>query len=249
MAHKKGVGSTDNGRDSNSKRLGVKLYGGQAAKAGNIIVRQRGTKFHPGENVYKGKDFTLHAAVDGVVTFRRRRKNRTYVSVLPNGAEETLAAAAPKAKAAPKKKAAPAPEPEAPATEQAAKTEAPATEQDTKAEAPKEEKPKAKAKASKSEKITLPSGKKIKQDDLKMIEGVGPKIEGLLKDGGITTWEELANAPTEKVQAILDEAGPRYRMHSPATWAKQAKLAHEAKWEELEAFQDHLDGGREPDEK
>ena len=82
-----------------------------------------------------------------------------------------------------------------------------------------------------------------------MIEGVGPKIEGLLKDGGITTWEELANAPTEKVQAILDEAGPRYRMHSPATWAKQAKLAHEAKWEELEAFQDHLDGGREPDEK
>ena len=251
MAHKKGVGSTDNGRDSNSKRLGVKLYGGQAARAGNIIVRQRGTKFHPGENVYKGKDFTLHAAVDGVVTFRRRRKNRTYVSVLPNGAEETLAAAAPKAKAVPKKKAAPAPEPKAPATEQAEKTaapaaeETPATEQDTKAEAPKEEK----AKAPKSEKITLPSGKKIKQDDLKMIEGVGPKIEGLLKDGGITTWEELANAPTEKVQAILDEAGPRYRMHSPATWAKQAKLAHEAKWEELEAFQDHLDGGREPDEK
>ena len=251
MAHKKGVGSTDNGRDSNSKRLGVKLYGGQAARAGNIIVRQRGTKFHPGENVYKGKDFTLHAAVDGVVTFRRRRKNRTYVSVLPNGAEETLAAAAPKARAVPKKKAAPAPEPEVPVTEQAVKTaapaaeETPATEQDTKAEAPKEEK----AKAPKSEKITLPSGKKIKQDDLKMIEGVGPKIEGLLKDGGITTWEELANAPTEKVQAILDEAGPRYRMHSPATWAKQAKLAHEAKWEELEAFQDHLDGGREPDEK
>lgn len=258
MAHKKGVGSTDNGRDSNSKRLGVKLYGGQAAKAGNIIVRQRGTKFHPGENVYKGKDFTLHAAVDGVVTFRRRRKNRTYVSVLPNGAEETLAAAAPKAKAAPKKKAAPAPEPEAPATEQAVKTEAPAAEeapakeQAAKTEAPAAEeapKPKAEAKASKSEKITLPSGKKIKQDDLKMIEGVGPKIEGLLKDGGITTWEELANAPTEKVQAILDEAGPRYRMHDPATWAKQAKLAHEAKWEELEAFQDHLDGGREPSDE
>ena len=255
MAHKKGVGSTDNGRDSNSKRLGVKLYGGQAARAGNIIVRQRGTKFHPGENVYKGKDFTLHAAVDGVVTFRRRRKNRTYVSVLPNGVEETLVAAAPKAKAAPKKEAAPVPEAEAPATEQAVKTaapaaeETPATEQDTKAEAPKEEKPEAKAKAPKSEKITLPSGKKIKQDDLKMIEGVGPKIEGLLKDGGITTWKELANAPTEKVQAILDEAGPRYRMHDPATWAKQAKLAHEAKWEELEALQDHLDGGREPDEK
>ena len=125
MAHKKGVGSTDNGRDSNSKRLGVKLYGGQAARAGNIIVRQRGTKFHPGENVYKGKDFTLHAAVDGVVTFRRRRKNRTYVSVLPNGAEETLVAAAPKAKAAPKKEAAPVPEAEAPATEQAPRQKRP----------------------------------------------------------------------------------------------------------------------------
>jgi large subunit ribosomal protein L27 len=64
MAHKKGVGSTDNGRDSKSKRLGVKLFGGQFAKAGNIIVRQRGTKYHPGENVYMGKDFTLHARIE-----------------------------------------------------------------------------------------------------------------------------------------------------------------------------------------
>jgi large subunit ribosomal protein L27 len=66
MAHKKGVGSTDNGRDSNSKRLGVKLFGGQFARAGNIIVRQRGTKFHPGDNVGMGRDFTLHALVDGL---------------------------------------------------------------------------------------------------------------------------------------------------------------------------------------
>lgn len=83
-----------------------------------------------------------------------------------------------------------------------------------------------------------------------MVEGVGPKIEGLLNEGGIHTWEDLANAPTEKVQAILDEAGPRYRMHDPATWAKQAKLAHEGQWEELEALQNRLDGGREvSDEK
>ena len=81
MAHKKGVGSTDNGRDSNAKYLGVKLFGGQSARAGNIIVRQRGTRFHPGENVYKGKDFTLHAKVDGTVAFKRRRNNRVYISI------------------------------------------------------------------------------------------------------------------------------------------------------------------------
>ena len=84
MAHKKGVGSTDNGRDSNSKRLGVKLYGGQTARAGNIIIRQRGTKFHPGANVGMGKDFTLHALVDGKVAYKKGKKNRTFVSVVPS---------------------------------------------------------------------------------------------------------------------------------------------------------------------
>lgn len=83
MAHKKGVGSTDNGRDSNSKRLGVKLFGGQAIKAGNIIVRQRGTKYHAGENVYIGKDHTVHAKVDGTVSYKKGRLNRTFISVIP----------------------------------------------------------------------------------------------------------------------------------------------------------------------
>ncbi len=87
MAHKKGVGSTDNGRDSNSKRLGVKLFGGQYAKAGNIIVRQRGTKFHPGENVGMGKDHTLHALVNGTVEFRKKRLNRTFVNIIPINAQ------------------------------------------------------------------------------------------------------------------------------------------------------------------
>lgn len=83
MAHKKGVGSSDNGRDSKSKRLGVKLFGGQLAQAGNIIVRQRGTKFHPGKNVGIGGDDTLFALVDGSVAFGER-KGRRVVDVIPN---------------------------------------------------------------------------------------------------------------------------------------------------------------------
>jgi large subunit ribosomal protein L27 len=83
MAHKKGAGSSRNGRDSQSKRLGVKLFGGQIAKAGNIIVRQRGTKHNPGTNVGLGKDHTLFALTDGEVEFRRKKDNRSYVSVKP----------------------------------------------------------------------------------------------------------------------------------------------------------------------
>jgi large subunit ribosomal protein L27 len=83
MAHKKGQGSTRNGRDSNSKRLGVKKFGGQVVKAGNILVRQRGTKFHPGLNVGRGGDDTLFALIDGVVKFEIKKDNRRYVNVLP----------------------------------------------------------------------------------------------------------------------------------------------------------------------
>jgi large subunit ribosomal protein L27 len=83
MAHKKGAGSSRNGRDSESKRLGVKLFGGQTAKAGSIIVRQRGTKHNPGLNVGLGKDHTLFALTDGEVEFKRRKDNKTYVSVKP----------------------------------------------------------------------------------------------------------------------------------------------------------------------
>lgn len=93
MAHKKGVGSSDNGRDSKSKRLGVKLFGGQYAKAGNILVRQRGTKFHAGENTYLGKDFTIHAKVDGTVAFHKSKLNRTWITIIPalNEVKETVA--------------------------------------------------------------------------------------------------------------------------------------------------------------
>jgi len=83
MAHKKGVGSSKNGRESESKRLGVKIFGGAFAKAGNILIRQRGTVHHPGENVGIGKDHTLFALIDGVVAFRKKKDNRSYVSIVP----------------------------------------------------------------------------------------------------------------------------------------------------------------------
>ena len=83
MAHKKGVGSSENGRESESNRLGVKIFGGQAAIAGNIIVRQRGTKHNPGRNVGMGKDHTLYALCDGVVKFTRKKDNKSFVSIEP----------------------------------------------------------------------------------------------------------------------------------------------------------------------
>ena len=87
MAHKKGEGSVKNGRDSQSKRLGVKIFGGQSAINGNIIVRQRGTVFHPGKNVGVGRDFTIFATADGVVEFRKTKGDKTFISV--NAVEAT----------------------------------------------------------------------------------------------------------------------------------------------------------------
>jgi large subunit ribosomal protein L27 len=86
MAHKKGVGSSKNGRESESKRLGIKIFGGQQAIAGNILVRQRGTRHNPGLNVGMGKDHTLFALVSGTVEFRKRKNNRSFVSVIPTEA-------------------------------------------------------------------------------------------------------------------------------------------------------------------
>lgn len=213
MAHKKGVGSTDNGRDSKSKRLGVKLFGGQAASAGNIIVRQRGTRFHPGENVYMGRDFTIHAAIDGYVTFTRRKDDRTYVGV---SSARPVLIEAPAAKPAAEK---PAAKPAAKPAEVAAPV----------AEAAPAAKP----------------AKAPKQDDLKIVEGVGPKIEQLLHEGGIKTWAELAEADVDRLKEILDAAGPRYQIHNPSTWPAQAKFAAEGRFEELKEYQEMLIGGRD----
>ena len=134
MAHKKGVGSTDNGRDSNSKRLGVKLFGGEMAKAGNIIVRQRGTRFHPGLNVGMGKDHTLFALSPGVVTFQKRRNNRTFVNVVNEVVEKPQPKKKSVAKAAPKTKAAEAKTEKAPEPKKAAKKPAKAFEEMTQEE-------------------------------------------------------------------------------------------------------------------
>ena len=101
MAHKKGAGSSRNGRESHSKRLGIKIFGGQAAIAGNILVRQRGTKHHPDKGVGIGKDHTLFALVDGTVIFKKKQDNKSYVSILPAAVvKEVVAEQAPAKKAA-----------------------------------------------------------------------------------------------------------------------------------------------------
>lgn len=236
MAHKKGVGSTDNGRDSNPKYLGVKLFAGQYAKPGSIIVRQRGTKFHPGVNVDMGKDHTLHSMIEGRVSFVKKRNNRTYVNILPldevavTNAERSSALAdkqaatdegkasgtkvATKAKAAPKAKATPAPA--TPKAEAAPSDDAPAFVQ----------------------------GNAEGSDDLKKIEGIGPKIAELLTNAGYGTFAAVAATTPENISAILANAGKRYTMHNPGTWPKQAEMAAEGKWEELKVWQDELDGGK-----
>lgn len=223
MAHKKAASSTDNGRDSISKRLGVKLFGGQTAKAGNIIVRQRGTRFHAGLNTYLGKDFTLHAKVDGVVSFRKRKFNRTFVDITPlDAVQETVA------KVAPKKVATKVEVTEAPA----AVAEAPVAVENTGSGSTD----------AAAETVALPKG--VKQDDLKLIEGVGPKIAGLLQEAGLDTWAKVAAATPEAIKEILTAAGSRYATHNPGTWPKQAELAAAGKFDELKAWQDELDGGK-----
>ena len=131
MAHKKGVGSSKNGRESESKRLGVKIFGGQAAIAGNIIVRQRGTQHHPGANVGIGKDHTIYALTDGVVEFRKKKNNRSFVSVIPFETE------VPASKPAKKKAAIKEKESDAPV--QSAQAENVETKKETKAEKKAEE--------------------------------------------------------------------------------------------------------------
>ncbi len=303
MAHKKGAGSSDNGRDSKSKRLGVKLFGGQRAVAGNIIIRQRGTQFHAGDNVYMGRDHTLHAAIDGLVVFKRSFKDRRFVSIEPYkevletpvksakkaSAPKQEAVVAPAAKSA--KKAAAVAEAvaeevvdesvavaeevaavpavalakeeadavvEVPAAKKAAapkKEAAPA-----KSAAPKKEAAPEKEAAPKKEPASAPARqgsaggkasadkKGPKLDDLKIIEGVGPKIETLLKEGGISTWAELAAASEDRIKEILAAAGPRYQIHDPSTWPAQAKFAAGGQWDELKEYQDMLTGGRDKSE-
>lgn len=183
MAHKKGQGSSRNGRESESKRLGVKLFGGQTAIPGNILVRQRGTKFHAGVGVGMGKDHTLFAKEVGLVTFTTKKGNKRYISVLPVD-EEVVVKEVAKKKAAPKKEAAP-------------KAEAP------KAEAPKAEAPKAKKAASKGDDLKKLNGvgpafeKRLNALGIftfaDMIALTDAKIEELEKQDSMTSMEEWHN--------------------------------------------------------
>jgi large subunit ribosomal protein L27 len=195
MAHKKGMGSSQNGRESESKRLGVKIYGGQFAKAGNILVRQRGTKHYPGKNVGMGKDHTLYALIEGTVMFRKKRKNRSYVSVDPIVAVEEAV----ETKQTP--------------VEEVSMTE-PVTEQ--KPETPQKAAEKTVSKTGEKEKSKA-------TDDLKELTGVGPKLAEILNHAGITTFEEVAGSTVDKLKEILAEAGSRYASKDPAPWIEQAK--------------------------
>lgn len=225
MAHKKGAGSTRNGRDSESKRLGIKLFGGQFAKAGNIIVRQRGTKHHPGDNVGIGKDHTLFALQDGIIVYKRKRKNRSYVSVIDQEAYSELMGLdiAPKkeiTKAKPSKK------------ETAPKTEAKAPAESTKEVA---EVKKQKPKAAKEEKATetsvepadllntLGTAEESDKQDLKKISGIGPAFEKKLNNLGIYTYAQISKLTEKEMDMLAELTGfSKARMISN-NWVEEAK--------------------------
>ncbi len=217
MAHKKGVGSSDNGRDSHSKRLGVKLSGGSYAIPGNIIVRQRGTKFHPGLNVGMGKDHTLYAREEGFVTFTKKRKNRTYVSIEPTHIVTDEVVTGTIASRNIKSDDIQSGE---------ALTEDQVVEVDNKGNA-------------------VEDASTQVSDDLTLIEGVGPKTNEKLHEAGIHTFAQLAAASQVQLNEILENAGRHYAHIDPTTWPQQAQLATDGKMDELKELQDRLMGGRD----
>jgi large subunit ribosomal protein L27 len=207
MAHKKGVGSTDNGRDSNSKRLGVKLFGGQVAQAGNIIVRQRGTKYHSGPNTYLSKDFTIHAKVDGTISFRKRKGNKTFVSVVPM--DEVAETIAPVKKEKAKVEKAPA--------KKAAVAEAPAKK------AASAEKATTGGNSSEALLAIIGTASADAKDDLKKIKGVGPKLEEALNEIGIYTYAQvgkMTDAECDLLDELLSTGKGKAKKDN---WAEQVK--------------------------
>jgi large subunit ribosomal protein L27 len=276
MAHKKGAGSSDNGRDSNPQYLGVKMYGGQSAIPGNILVRQRGTKFHPGVGVYMGKDHTLHASVPGIVTFKKGKDDKRIVFITPftAGSDAALNQTANEeakeaAKVERKAKAANVRSIKAAATPAATTTVTGAAKATVATKATVVAKPAvakvatvkaapAKAAIVSETVVSAPVAATIVTetvaattttvqggDDLKKIEGIGPKIEELFYAAGITTFVQLSETSTARMEEILAGGGPRYATHSPMTWGHQASLAADGEWDELKELQDRLDGGRE----
>ncbi|HHB78357.1 MAG TPA: 50S ribosomal protein L27, partial [Saprospiraceae bacterium] len=192
-----------------------------------------------GLNVGMGKDHTIYALVDGAVEFKKRRMGRTFVNIIPFDQVEEKLDAKPKAK----KKATPKIVEEKPVAESKVVEEAPAVVETPAADEPLFKMPEDETMAFDAPAPTMETPKGIKFDDLKVIEGIGPKIAEHLINGGIDTWQKLADAPVERLQEILTEAGPRYQMHNPTTWPQQAQLCVDGKWDELNALQDRLDGG------
>jgi large subunit ribosomal protein L27 len=280
MAHKKGAGSTDNGRDSAPQYLGVKKFGGERVRAGNIIVTQRGTRFHPGINTYLGKDFTLHAAIEGVVCFRYGRDAKRVVYVSPvkedgsllvppqprkvKGAKTSLLTVADRLARSSAKATVRTAKPVVAKTTVAKATLAepviahvaetvhvePAVAHV--AEAVHVEPVVAHvAEAVHVEPVVAHVAKTVTpqaasaKDDLKKIEGIGPKIEELFNNAGIHTFAELAAADVEHLKEILHAAGPRYTIHNPASWSHQSEMAAAGQWAELKIWQDAHIGGKE----
>lgn len=206
MAHKKGQGSSRNGRESESKRLGVKLFGGQTAIPGNILVRQRGTKFHPGTGVGMGKDHTIFAKEAGIVTFTTKRNNRKFISVIPVD-EETVVKEVKAKKAAAKKTTKKTTE---------VKEEAAPKKEVAKKEAPKKE---AAAKAAPKKSAAK------KGDDLKKINGVGPAFEKRLNSMGIFTYADMAALTLDSAAALEEKHGDA--MTSPEQWGEWIEQAKE----------------------
>jgi large subunit ribosomal protein L27 len=202
MAHKKGEGSTRNGRESHSKRLGVKIYGGEYAIPGNILVRQRGTTHHPGEGVGIGKDHTLFALREGVVLFKRGRKDRSYVHVLPETDSGALngTAAAPKAE---KKEA---------ASKKEASKKPVAAEMETEARDPQTELM-----------AIVGEADAASADDLKKLTGLGPATEKKLNDIGIYTYAQVAKL-TKPARALVEELiGFKAEKIEEDEWVAEAK--------------------------
>jgi large subunit ribosomal protein L27 len=231
MAHKKGGGSSRNGRDSNAQRLGVKVYGGQFVIPGNIIVRQRGTHFHPGENVGLGKDHTIFSKIEGVVVFERMRgrEGQKRISVYPEGVtltQDVTVVARPK----PTVRA---------ATPLVAVAEAVAPVMEAVAPAPVAEAPAIPVPAE----VRAPKKAKSGTDDLTVIEGIGPKMSAALVAAGLETFAKLAEATEDQIKAAIEAAGLRFAP-SLGTWAQQAALAARDDWDGLKALQDELTAGR-----
>lgn len=215
MAHKKGMGSTKNGRDSESKRLGVKAFGGEFVQPGSIIMRQRGTKFHPGTGVGMGKDHTIYSKVEGRVVFKKRKTGRSFISVLPEGVttSQTSTSSTASNKTTKKKSKTPQQEASGQKEEKAAEeSQATATtstsveEGDTKTNLMN-----VIGEASESDK-----------DDLKEISGVGPSMEEKLNAIGIFKYEQVAKIGEKELELIgqLDSSLPG---RIKDEWISQAK--------------------------